>query len=354
MAIADKLINGNVQYQLQATGGWIIASGAYASSKFGLSKLLPTPNQETVTFEMQRSYNSLLLFEAQRFVFNEADKAVKGIFKNLQEKNYERFRSQRDRIVDVNSRFLVQNQKESVDGYGRIKIDGNQEFIAKDIMGNEVPTALIMWYVGDADYEYDVPGKIGSSYNATNDTEEINSIVTKYVICYDLAPVVSTSSKKQVVATGVVGRDYSRKELIGNGDVIFNVSGKFVSSEPDVYPKDQVARFVNIMRYNGIVNVNNLIFGNHNVNQIIITDYSLPNPTNLNEQPYSFSCICVEPEDEVVAVGDTISPFRYEEEITPMEGWYRSVLANYIETAAILVESNVASSIDQFTNSKGL
>ncbi len=158
---------------------------------------------------------------------------------------------------------------------------------------------------------------------------------TKTVCFIDINPDVSVQSAKNIVQTTVQGRDYSRKELVSGGDLNFTVQGEIVSDEAGIYPANDVKKFIQIMQYGGIVKVNHFVFDQFNVKEVLIKDFNMGNQEYLNIQPYSFTCIAVEPDEDVVVKADTIALLNKEIEASPMNKWYSAILQNkYAEIAA--------------------
>lgn len=154
-------------------------------------------------------------------------------------------------------------------------------------------------------------------------------------VFYDLGALVNAQSANNVVLTQVQGRSYSRKELISGGDVNFNVSGVIASNYPDVYPHKEVSQFVTLMQYPGVLRVSNLMFKQFNVSQIIIKDFKLsPVKGCKNIQPYSFSCVGVEPDEAVEVVKDTV--YKYNASVAQMKkkGWAAKLLEQVAKSAA--------------------
>lgn len=144
--------------------------------------------------------------------------------------------------------------------------------------------------------------------------KSIKSFSNDWLVWYDTTGLVNISSDKNLVITQVTGRDYSRKELVSNGDLHFSVSGHITSRIPDIYPSDEVRKFLQIMRYKGIVDVNNEVFAQLNINKVVIQSFSLPSSEgNKAVQDYSFECIAIQPDSEVVVSDDTIKV--YDEEL---------------------------------------
>lgn len=133
------------------------------------------------------------------------------------------------------------------------------------------------------------------------------SVTNSFLVWYDTVGLVSVNSDKNVVLTQVAGRDYSRKELVSNGDIRFSVSGHITSNLPDCYPRQEVQKFREIMRYRGIVEVNNEIFDQWGIKYIVITSFNLPPTEGMKSvQDYSFECVGIQPEQEADVREDTV------------------------------------------------
>lgn len=238
-------------------------------------------------------------------------KAQAHLRQKEREKIHEQYSAINQKIIDAGNNVH--------EGYDKITLDGGHEVIAKDCYNsNKVDGALFLSYLGKEQVEYK---------QQTLTDNQPSPIMSKTVYFCDIVPKITAKSGKNLVCTTVQGRDFTRKELIGGDDIIFTVSGEINSNLPGVYPADQVKKFINIMRYNGIVSVHNVIFGQFNVKNIIIKDYSLPHSEYTNIQPYSFTCVAVEP-DEVVVTQDTISYMDYAITVDEKSGWQKLVLGD--------------------------
>lgn len=149
------------------------------------------------------------------------------------------------------------------------------------------------------------------SVRTSNDSVDTASMEgNNWLVWYDTTGLVSTTSDKNLVLTSVVGRDYSRKELVNNGDLRFSVTGRITSTIPDIYPSKEVQKFRQIMRYRGIVDVNNEIFAQWGVTKIAIQSFNLPTSEgNKAVQEYSFECVGIQPDTEANVKSDTIKVY---------------------------------------------
>ncbi len=138
----------------------------------------------------------------------------------------------------------------------------------------------------------------GSYYDSKEGSIQPNS---KYgeVLFVDLQPMVQVSSKNNVILTQVQGRDYTRKEFVSGGDYEISISGKITSKYPDVYPEAEVSKFLKLMQYRGVINCDNTILRQFNIEKLIVLNYSLPSTSVRNIQPYTLSCVAVEPSEAV-------------------------------------------------------
>lgn len=200
------------------------------------------------------------------------------------------------------SQLITDRIEDSEKNYGWVDLEGFKA-IAKDINGNKVPEALILYYKGEQD--------ITVRTDTINGNGPDSMDVTKYVYFIDTAPEISFSTKKNLVMTPVQGRDFTRKELVSGGDMMFSVSGNVVSHIQGMYPENEMRKLINIAEHGGIIGANNLILGQFNVDHVIITDFHLEKQQFKNIQPYSMSIVAVEPDTDVVVESDTIDLINY-------------------------------------------
>lgn len=163
----------------------------------------------------------------------------------------------------------------------------------------------------------------------------------------DLGAIVQAQSANNVVLTKVVGRDYSRKELVSGGDVNFTVTGKITSNYPDVYPYAAVSKFITLMQYKGVIQVYNILFQQFKVRQILIKDFQMgQNEGFKNVQPYSFTCVAVEPDENVTVVEDTIGATNLNISKMKKKGWAQVLLDKVKASAA----DQAAQMLEQLTS----
>lgn len=140
--------------------------------------------------------------------------------------------------------------------------------------------------------------KEGNYYDTASGKVEPNS---KYgeMAFIDLQPMVQVGSKNNIVMTQVQGRDYTRKEYISGGDLEVSINGKITSKYPDVYPEAEVSKFLKLMQFKGVIDCDNTILRQFKIERLIVLNYSLPTTDCRNVQPYSLSCVAVEPSESI-------------------------------------------------------
>lgn len=149
-----------------------------------------------------------------------------------------------------------------------------------------------------ADYlELSIPAE-GNYYDNGEGRVQPNS---KYglVTFVDLGPHIQVSSRNNILLTQVQGRDYSRKEYVSGGDLEISINGKITSKYPDVYPETEVSKFIRLMQYKGVIDCDNTVLRQFNVTRLIIQSYSFPAAECRNVQPYTLTCVAVEPSEAV-------------------------------------------------------
>ncbi|RHM92860.1 hypothetical protein DWZ35_14155 [Bacteroides caccae] len=194
----------------------------------------------------------------------------------------------------------------------------------------------------------------GNEIQHTTQNYKADPFDTKTVFHIDLAPKVSMNSSKNIILTQVQGRDFTRKELVSGGDMTYTISGSIVSNDEGVYPTEAVKRFVKIMQYNGIVNVNFITFGLLGVTRVIIKDFSLDAAEYKNIQPYSFTCVAVEPDDAITIQSDTIAVINKDLAESQWDSWYKTILDNKLAQMAAKTALNVATNTTSSLAGAGL
>lgn len=228
-----------------------------------------------------------------------------------------------------NQKWIINNARLIPVKTGQITLDDGKTVVqAKDAWGRVVPEALFISYKGTDPIHTTIQ----------SNTEGLREFTTNTVYFYDVNPQITVQSNKNIIQTQVQGRDYSRKELVSGGDLEFTISGNIVShlaaletfddhTESVVkYPENDVRKFIQIMQHPGIIDVNHYLFQQFNVERVIIKDFSFDQAEYKNMQPYRFTCVAVEPDEDVIIKQDTIDAFNREIAESPMNSWYQLVL----------------------------
>lgn len=243
----------------------------------------------------------------------------------------------------------VARQQEDIKNYGKMSVNNGKDTVyALDDWGCVCPDALMLGIAVDQKVRItqkfpnyrqnatgltddtgqfvnastaDITGNFRSSESITNDIAQSDTLVW-----YDTTALVTINSDKNMVVTRVAGRDYSRKELVSNGDIKFSVSGQITSSRPDTYPTEEVKKFIKCMQYKGIVRINNQTLDQFGITHIVIENFNLsPREGYKAVQQYSFSAIGLQPESEIEITEDTVTITRETSEAAKDDssGWMK-------------------------------
>lgn len=178
--------------------------------------------------------------------------------------------------------------------------------------------------------------EIDNKYYESQKDVESNTFESEYLVWYDTTAIITVNSDKNMVISRVQGRDYSRKELVSNGDIKFSVSGQITSGRPDVYPADEVKKFIKIMKYKGIVKINNQILDQFGVEHIVITDFNLSaKEGHKSVQYYTFNAIGLQPSEEISITHDTVEIYRqnivgFDNDDTAISSEWENMLKNQL------------------------
>ena len=305
-----------------------------------------SPAQEVI-YRNNRAYKSVLVHVAKQLAMSEIEGQINKLFPKYQRYLEKTLRKTVLEQQKSNQVQLIKNRETQMEEWGRISAQGGHTIIAKDKYGNAVPESLMLFYDGDT-------AILVEDVKIVGDKQVKDSYTTKTICFIDINPDVAIQSSKNIVMTTVQGRDYTRKELVSGGDLNFTVTGEIVSNEEGVYPENDVKKFIQIMQYGGVVNVNHFQFKQFNVDKIIIKDFNMQNQEFKNIQPYTFTCVAVEPDEDVVVKSDTIAVINREIEVSPMSKWYKLILNNkYAEIVANAAASAASSTINAGVDAAG-
>lgn len=290
---------------------------------------------------------------AQQIAMQMAEGELNRMFSRLQNMAAKKVREDALNASDQ-SEFakLIKGGEIAGNDFGTIQTSDSGSITARDYLSRKVPEALIMMYTGDKSITYSFPKIVKSekykvkkqnliqSLIETNrsieheiEYENVENVTSKDVVHIDLSPQVTLSTNKNLVMTQVQGRDYTRKELISNGDLTFTINGSVASDLPGVYPAAAVQRLIKMSQYKGIITVHHFIFDQFKVKQVIIKDFSLQTQEYKNIQPYSMTCVAIEA-DEITLVNDTIGRINEVFEESNANFWYNLILNNKLAEIA--------------------
>ena len=247
------------------------------------------------------------------------------------------FRKQKKEFQGSQWATLIEEYEANVSEkkYGMLAVNDGKNYIpAMDKMGQFYPTAFIMGIKLDQPISYSVynVAKRENGFRQSGYTPKEIELPkqTDTLVWYDVSAIPTINSDKNVLLTPVQGRDYTRKEIIGNGDIKFSVTGRMSSGVPGVYPENEVRKFIQIMKYKGIVRCNHFILGILGIDKFIITSWSLSPRQGFgdNVQDYTFSAVGVMPDKQVKVDADTINILDYSIQQEKPQGKWAKLLEN--------------------------
>lgn len=271
---------------------------------------------------------------AKEYAISEVKKILKGKTVGSSKSNWSCL------IEDYSSHVLKKH-------YGMLEVNGkgSGKYIpAINNYGEYCPEAFIMGIKLEKPINYRMSrhkrGGVSERVNSINASSYFGEDVsipetTDTLVWFDPIAIPTINSDKNVLLTPVQGRDYTRKEIIGNGDIKFTVSGKMVSGVPGVYPTAEVEKFSQIMKHKGLVYCNHYILDILGIDKFIILSWSLSPRQGFgdNEQEYTFSAVGVMPDKETKVNADTISilDYRINEEKKAGKGMWATLVGNKLE-----------------------
>lgn len=350
---------GNLGYRI--TSG--LASEAISASNSWLGKALgvhPRPNGKIEYYhdydkptKFSKKITAPIIRNSAQFFKEKSNEFVrKKVKRLLNGEQNTKLRTTKD-LIKKDQRNIIQKH------YGQLKVNldnGRNDYVtAVDMVGTYCPTAFIM----GIKLEKPIPYKVNHAYNinmarAGKERIRVAPETTDTLVWYDCTAMVTPNSSKNLILTTVQGRDYSRKELVSNGDIEFSVSGKMCSNVAGVYPEDEVEKFKQIMDYKGVIRCSHFVLGRLGIDKFIIKNWSLtPIMGFENVQEYSFDAVAIQPDKEIRLTEDTITILDHaiaesEERNVGWKGVIKDKLNQLIKNSADKVTNGTLDNIDKF------
>ncbi|MDR1341516.1 MAG: DUF6046 domain-containing protein [Prevotellaceae bacterium] len=274
-----------------------------------------------LTYINNRGYKNVIVHVARQAAMQLVERQVNSLFPKYQRYLETKMRDGVLKQQKENLQKIIEAGERVDKGLGFITVN-KKEIFAKNRYGERVPEALMMYY----------------------ESGEVESKSYMSVVFIDLVASVTVQSSKNLILTQVQGRDYTRKELVSGGDLTFSVNGKIVGNGRGIYPENDVNKFIMLAQYGGVIKVNHYLFRQFNIKQIIIKEFSLGSSDCKNVQPYSFTCVAVEPDEAVRVVIDTIGVLNMEIKESTLNSWYKFILEDKLSSIAA---DTVASGVTQ-------
>lgn len=322
----------------------------------------------SVKFRSRPAGKDFIVWTAQRLAMKLARDAAASIIPGIK---YDSMKKRLDKLKEekANSVYtaIIKNGEATVGSGGTLNLGNDKKIVARDYLGRTVNEAMFIYYEGTKNitYTFKIPSSttyeankqnfiqsaagVANSFKVTPGENGEDKVTTPMVVHIDLTPEITVQTGKNMIATTVLGLDYTRKELISRTDLSFSINGVITSDTPGVYPTEAVKRLVDIAQYKGIVNVQHYLFSQFGVTSVIIRDFSLGVQEFKNIQPYSLSCVAVKPDtvqlnnDTIGRVNDTIS--------TTEDKWYEVLLNSKIgeimaDSAISTATSGISAGLD--------
>lgn len=255
-------------------------------------------------------------------ILNVMAKSAIGIASKLAQdeimKQYKKLISKKQKISSSASNSMVtlidkgniaDGSKDPMDsGFGTMSVNGGSRVVvATDAYGNKCVDAFMMGIPLKSKINISQSVRTNILNNEKGDKYETNSFSSDTLVWWDCTAIVTINSERNLIATRVAGRDYSRKELVSNGDISISVSGRLNSFLPDVYPTNEMKKFIQIMNYKGAIRVKSQMLSMLGIDRIVIQNFNMPQKEGYkNIQEYTFTAIGMQPDKEIKVDSDTI------------------------------------------------
>lgn len=92
-------------------------------------------------------------------------------------------------------------------------------------------------------------------------------------------PIVSATGGKELITTplwGIGNRKGTVKELSAQRDYDMTIQGILVNLDEDDFPNNEMSQLMQILNYNGVVNVENEYFRALGITQAVVRDFDFP------------------------------------------------------------------------------
>lgn len=214
---------------------------------------------------------------------------------------------------EVDDSFVLPTAKDapgkfySTGKYGVMTVNNGQNtIVATDMYGERCVDAFMMGIPVKSGIEVRQQVRVDYATGTLKPYGE-NAFTSDTLVWWDCTAIITIQSQKNLIVTKVNGRDYSRKELVSNGDINISISGTMSSDLPEVYPTLEIQKFIRMMKYKGPIRVNSQYLSQFGIDRIIIQDFNMPQKRGFkNLQEYTINAIGLQPDKETLEIKDTI------------------------------------------------
>lgn len=303
----------NLSYSVvSGAAGSIVSTGVNQGLKYVNKLLGNTPGENNARFYYKYGdggiFNILahnVIGTAMSMTQQYAIEQLKALLYKKKDINNEVKVSQLQKLTDDHNKYDGADRTIEKKRYGIMEVNGGANYIvATDFTGRWCPDAVMLGVPADPKIVID---QVNIYQDPFSNERTSNTVDSDTIVWWDVTGLVTIQNDKKVILTPVSGRDYTRKELFGNGDVSFTITGRMNSNLPDVYPEGELMRFIQIMQYKGPVTVVSQILGTYGIEKCVITGYNLPQKEGYrNIQEYTINCVGIQPTFTSTLLKDTI------------------------------------------------
>jgi hypothetical protein len=135
--------------------------------------------------------------------------------------------------------------------------------------------------------------------------------------------LITANQSKNIIKTQVQGRRGSVKEYISEGDFAINIKAVIVSPDSEIYPADEVRKFIELMRAPVSLSFQSEFIDRIGAFDLVVESYSMPQTEGFrNVQAVSINCISDNPLEIKVREEEKITRLTSESEKTIFETVY--------------------------------
>lgn len=104
--------------------------------------------------------------------------------------------------------------------------------------------------------------------------------------------VMVVTQTKEIVRTAIQGRNGTVKEYISDGDFMVNIRGAIMSDFPNVYPREDVELFIEIMGLKKSIPIASMFLDMFSIQEMVVENYLIAEKLgSRNEVPFEINAL---------------------------------------------------------------